>query len=156
MDRNNKIVQDTIDRVLADDQQREVDTMRAISALIDRNTDNGYRNTVNRLAGNAGVTEPLATATARDQVLLFVPASGFNGTWDGFEEARKAAINWLCGHRFKVIDGHLLGQAFRLDPEPLTYRDAAGNWWYNAGIDAETDFYRAVAQGVVNKLDDQK
>ena len=156
MDRNNKIVQDTIDRVLAADQQQEGDTMRAISALIERNTDNGYRNTVNRLAGNAGGTEPLATATARDQVLLFVPASAFDGTWEGFERAKREAVNWLFSHRFRVVDNHLLGQAFRLDPEPLTYRDAAGGWWYNAGIGTETDFCRAVAQGVVSKLDDQK
>ena len=156
MDRNNKIVQDTIDRVLAADQQQEVDTMRAISALIERNTDNGYRNTVNRLAGNAGGTEPLATALDRSTVLLFVPASSFNGTWAGYERAKREAINWLCSHRFRVVDGHLLGQAFRLDPEPLTYRDAAGKWWYNAAISTEAGFCRAVAQGVVSKLDDQK
>lgn len=149
-------VRQLVDRTLADDQQREVDTMRAISALIDRNTDNGYRNTVNRLAGNAGGMEPLATATTRDQVLLFIPASAFNGTWEGYERAKKDAVSWLCSHRFRVVDGHLLGQAFQLDPEPLTYRDAAGNWWYNAAVDNETDLYRAVAQGVVNKLDSQK
>lgn len=156
MDRNNKIVQDTIDRVLAADQQREVDTMRAISALIERNTDNGYRNTVTRLAGNAGGMEPLAAATTRDQVLLFVPASAFNGTWDGFERARQEAIGWLCGNRFKVIDGHLLGNSFQLDPEPLTYRDAAGNLWFNAAIGSERGFYEAIAQGVVSKLDSAK
>lgn len=151
-----KIVRELVDRVLAADQQQEVDTMRAISALIERNTDNGYRNTVNRLAGNAGGTEPLATATARDQVLLFVPASSFNGTWEGFERAKREAINWLCSHRFRVVDNHLLGQAFRLDPEPLTYRDAAGKWWYNAGIGSERGFYEAIAQGVVSKLDSAK
>lgn len=157
MDRNNKIVQDTIDRVLADDQRQEIETMKAIADMINRNTNNGgYQDTVNRLAGNAGGVEPLATATARDQVLLFVPASGFNGTWDGFERARQEAINWLCSHRFQVIDNHLLGQAFQLDREPLTYRDAAGGWWFNAAISTETDFCRAVAQGVVNKLDSQK
>ena len=155
MDRNNKIVQDTIDRVLADDQRREAATMKAISDMIDRNTDNGYRNTVNRLAGNAGGTEPLATAVDRDTVLLYVPASSFNGTWEGFERAKREAINWLCSHRFRVVDNHLLGQAFRLDPEPLTYRDAAGGWWYNAGIFDALTFYRAVG-GTVSKLDDQK
>ena len=150
-----KLVKQLVDRTLADDQRREAETFKAISALIERNTDNSYRNTVNRLAGNAGGTEPLATALDRSTVLLFVPASAFNGTWEGFERAKREAINWLCGHRFRVVDNHLLGQAFRLDPEPLTYRDAAGGWWYNAGIGTETDFCRAVAQGVVSKLDDQ-
>lgn len=152
-----KIVRELVDRVLADDQQREAETFKAIADMINRNTNNGgYQDTVNRLAGNAGGTEPLATATARDQVLLFVPASAFNGTWEGFERAKREAVSWLCGHRFKVIDGHLLGNSFQLDPEPLTYRDAAGGLWFNAAISTETDFYRAVARGVVNKLDDQK
>ncbi|WP_297202200.1 hypothetical protein [uncultured Flavonifractor sp.] len=152
-----KIVRELVDRVLADDQQREAETFKAIADMINRNTNNGgYQDTVNRLAGNAGGMEPLATATARDQVLLFVPASASNGTWEGFERAKQEAVTWLCSHRFRVVDGHLLGQAFQLDPEPLTYRDAAGNWWYNAAVDNETDFYRAVAQGVVNKLDSQK
>ena len=142
-----KIVRQLVDRVLSDDQQREAATMKAIADMINRNTDNTYQDTVNRLAGNAGGTEPLATATARDQVLLFVPASSFNGTWAGYEQAKKEAVTWLCSHRFRVVDGHLLGNSFRLDPEPLTYRDAAGNWWYNAAVDNETDFYRAVAQG---------
>ena len=156
MDRNNKIVQDTIDRVLAADQQREAETFKAIADMINRNTNNGgYQDTVNRLAGNAGGTEPLATATARDQVLLFVPASSFNGTWAGYEQAKKEAVTWLCSHRFRVVDGHLLGNSFRLDPEPLTYRDATGGWWYNAGIDSELTFYRAVG-GTVSKLDSAK
>lgn len=152
-----KIVRELVDRVLADDQQQEIETMKAIADMINRNTNNGgYQDTVNRLAGNAGGVEPLATATARDQVLLFVPASSFDGTYPGFERAKKKSIDWLCSHRFRVVDGHLLGQAFQLDPEPLTYRDATGGWWYNAAIDNEIDFYRAVAQGVVNKLDSQK
>lgn len=152
-----KLVKQLVDRTLADDQQREAETFKAIADMINRNTNNGgYQDTVNRLAGNAGGTEPLATAVDRDTVLLYVPASSFNGTWEGFERAKREAINWLCSHRFRVVDNHLLGQAFRLDPEPLTYRDAAGGWWYNAGIGTETDFCRAVAQGVVSKLDDQK
>ena len=156
MDRNNKIVQDTIDRVLADDQRREAETFKAIADMINRNTNNGgYQDTISRLAGNAGGTEPLATATARDQVLLFVPASAFNGTWEGFERAKREAVSWLCGHRFKVIDGHLLGNSFQLDPDPLTYRDATGGWWYNAGIFDALTFYRAVG-GTVSKLDSAK
>lgn len=151
-----KTVRHLVDRVLSDDQQREAATMKAISDMIDRNTDNTYQGTVTRLAGNAGGTEPLATAVDRDTVLLYVPASAFDGTWEGFERAKREAVNWLFSHRFRVVDNHLLGQAFRLDPEPLTYRDAAGGWWYNAGIGTETDFCRAVAQGVVSKLDDQK
>ena len=152
-----KTVRHLVDRVLADDQQQEIETMKAIADMINRNTNNGgYQDTVNRLAGNAGGVEPLATALDRSTVLLFVPASSFDGTYPGFERAKKKSIDWLCSHRFRVVDGHLLGQAFRLDPEPLTYRDATGGWWYNAAIDNEIDFYRAVAQGMVNKLDDQK
>ena len=151
-----KLVKQLVDRTLSDDQRREAETFKAIAAMIDRNTDDGYRNTVNRLAGNAGGTEPLATALDRDSVLLFVPASSFDGTYPGFERAKKKSIDWLCSHRFRVVDGHLLGNSFRLDQEPLTYRDATGNWWYNAAIDDETGFCRAVAQGVVSKLDDQK
>lgn len=151
-----KIVRELVDRVLADDQQREAETFKAIADMINRNTNNGgYQDTVNRLAGNAGGTEPLATATARDQVLLFVPASAFNGTWEGFERAKQEAVDWLCSHRFRVVDGHLLGNSFQLDPEPLTYRDAAGGWWFNAGIFDALTFYRAVG-GTVSKLDDQK
>ncbi len=142
-----KTVRHLVDRVLSDDQQREAATMKAISDMINRNTDDGYRNTVNRLAGNAGGVEPLATALDRSTVLLFVPASAFNGTWEGFERAKQEAVDWLCGHRFKVIDGHLLGNSFQLDPEPLTYRDAAGGWWFNAGICDEFEFYKAAAQG---------
>ena len=152
-----KIVRQLVDRVLSDDQQREAATMKAIADMINRNTNNGgYQDTISRLAGNAGGTEPLATAVDRDTVLLFVPASSFDGTYPGFERAKKKSIDWLCSHRFRVVDGHLLGQAFRLDPEPLTYRDAAGKWWYNAAISTEAGFCRAVAQGVVSKLDDQK
>lgn len=154
--REEKIVRQLVDRTLADDQRREAETFKAIADMIDRNTDSSYQGTVTRLAGNAGGVEPLATATARDQVLLFVPASAFNGTWEGFERAKREAVSWLCSHRFRVVDNHLLGQAFQLDPEPLTYRDAAGGWWYNAAISTETDFCRAVAQGVVSKLDSQK
>ena len=150
-----KLVKQLVDRTLADDQRREAETFKAIADMINRNTDNTYQGTVTRLAGNAGGTEPLATAVDRSTVLLFVPASAFNGTWEGFERAKREAINWLCSHRFRVVDNHLLGQAFRLDPEPLTYRDAAGNWWYNAGICDELTFYRAVG-GTVSKLDDQK
>lgn len=156
MDRNNKIVQDTIDRVLADDQKRETETFKAIADMIDRSIDSSYQGTVNRLAGNAGGMEPLATATTRDTVLLFVPASSFDGTYPGFERAKKKSIDWLCRHRFRVVDGHLLGNSFRLDPEPLTFRDSTGGWWYNAGIGDEFEFYKAIAQGVVNKLDSQK
>lgn len=157
MDRNNKIVQDTIDRVLADDQKRETETLKAIADMINRNTNNGgYQDTISRLAGNAGGVEPLATALDRSTVLLFVPASSFNGTWAGYERAKKEAVTWLCSHRFRVVDGHLLGNSFQLDPEPLTYRDAAGNLWFNAGIGDEFEFYKAVARGVVNKLDSQK
>ena len=152
-----KTVRHLVDRVLADDQQQEIETMKAIADMINRNTNNGgYQDTVNRLAGNAGGVEPLATALDRSTVLLFVPASSFNGTWAGYERAKREAVNWLCSHRFRVVDGHLLGNSFRLDPEPLTYRDAAGKWWYNAAISTEAGFCRAVAQGVVSKLDDQK
>lgn len=151
-----KLVKQLVDRTLSDDQRREAETFKAIAAMIDRNTDDGYRNTVNRLAGNAGGTEPLATALDRDSVLLFVPASSFDGTYPGFERAKKKSIDWLCSHRFRVVDGHLLGNSFQLDPEPLTYRDAAGNLWFNAGIGSERGFYEAIAQGVVSKLDDQK
>ena len=150
-------MRELVDRVLSDDQQREAEPFKAIADMINRNTNNGgYQDTVNRLAGNAGGTEPLATATARDQVLLFVPASSFDGTYPGFERAKKKSIDWLCSHRFRVVDGHLLGNSFQLDPEPLTYRDATGGWWYNAGICDEFTFYKATAQGVVSKLDDQK
>lgn len=142
-----KLVKQLVDRVLSDDQQREAETFKAISALIERNTDSSYQSTVNRLAGNAGGTEPLATALDRSTVLLFVPASAFNGTWEGFERAKREAVNWLCSHRFRVVDNHLLGQAFQLDPEPLTYRDATGGWWFNAGICDEFTFYKAAAQG---------
>lgn len=154
--REEKIVRQLVDRTLADDQRREAETFKAIAAMINRNANNGgYQDTVNRLAGNAGGMEPLATALDRSTVLLFVPASSFDGTYPGFERAKREAVSWLCGHRFKVIDGHLLGNSFQLDPEPLTYLDAAGGWWYNAGIDSELTFYRAVG-GTVSKLDDQK
>lgn len=92
-----------------------------------------------------GTYQPRAWATNKDTVALFVPQSAFDGTWQGFQQARDKAISWLRGHKYAVEDGQKLcwGPAFELDPEPLSYRDTGGVSWYNAAIGVEPTYQLA-------------
>lgn len=141
----------TIERLCANNQAEQE---RELQATIDRlcADRSGGQATINWLTGGSrapgygpGRYTPQAKATNKDTVALFVPQSAFDGTWQGFQQARDKAIDWIRSNRSSVENGGTLcwGPAFELDSSPLSYRDSDGTNWFNCGITEETDFWQA-------------
>ena len=143
-------ISELLNRVIGNSQQQEAEHQRQLDNTIARLTASSpdvadsYRTTPQPGHGPGRYT-PQAKATNKDTVALFVPQSAFDGTWQGFQQARDKAISWLRSNRSSVENGGTLcwGPAFALDPEPLSYRDTDGVNWYNCSIDTEQDFLRA-------------
>lgn len=140
----------TVDRLLANSREREVQIEQRYQDTISRITghpeDMVSRYTATPQPGHGpGKYQPQARATGKDLVALFVPQTAFDGSWPSFQQAKDQAISWLRSHRYQVEDGQKLcwGPAFDLDPAPLAYRDGSGTVWYNASIDQERDFLQA-------------
>lgn len=137
----------TVDRLLANSQEREVQIEQRYQDTISRITghpeDMVSRYTATPQPGHGpGTYQPRAQATGRDMVSLFIPQTAFDGTWKDFQRARDAAINWLRSHRYEVVNGGALcwGTAFSLAEEPISYRDADGKGWFSCSLTTERDF----------------
>ncbi|WP_297243565.1 hypothetical protein [uncultured Flavonifractor sp.] len=145
-----KIDQSTLTRLLGNSLQQEVESQQRMDATVARiigssqTVADSYRTTPQTGHGPGRYT-PQAKATNKDTVALFVPQSAFDGTWQGFQQARDKAIDWLRSHKYAVEDAQKLcwGPAFGLDPEPLSYRDSSGKTWFNASIEDEPTYQLA-------------
>ncbi|MBM6886305.1 hypothetical protein [Pseudoflavonifractor phocaeensis] len=139
-----------LERITGATRHKEIDEQKRLDATIARITGSSqtvadsYRTTPQPGHGPGRYT-PQAKATNKDTVALFVPQSAFDGTWQGFQQARDKAISWLRSHRYQVEGGQKLcwGPAFALDPEPISYRDTGGVSWYNAAIEDEPTYQLA-------------
>lgn len=147
---NEFYVSNLVERYLRNTLTQEAEAQRrlddTITRLTSRSTDvaDQYK-TAPQPGHGPGRYTPQAKATNKDTVALFVPQSAFDGTWQGFQQARDKAISWLRGHKYAVEGGQKLcwGPSFELDSSPLSYRDSDGTNWFNCSIDREQDFLRA-------------
>lgn len=143
-------ISEVMDNYINNTLKEEAEKQRQLDATIARITGSSqtvadsYRTTPQPGHG-PGTYQPRAKATNKDTVALFVPQSAFDGTWQGFQQARDKAISWLRSNRSSVENGGTLcwGPAFELDSSPLSYRDSDGTNWFNCGITEETDFWQA-------------
>lgn len=142
------IDRDTLNRIIGNSQEREVESQRqfdrTVSRLTGHNPDMIDRYHTTPQPGNGpGTYQPKATATGKDLVSLYIPETAFRtGDWQDFQRARDAAINWLRSHRYEVVNGGALcwGTAFSLAEEPISYRDADGKGWFSCSLTTERDF----------------
>lgn len=146
---NEFYVSNVVERYLRNTLTQEAEAQRrlddTITRLTSRSTDvaDQYKTTPQPGHG-PGTYQPRAIATSRDLISLHIPATSFDGSWSGFEQARDKAIAWLRHNRSQVINGCMcLGAGFDLDPEPLAFRDDKAQLWYNCAIDTEADFQLA-------------
>ena len=147
------IDRDTLNRIIGNSQEREVESQRqfdrTVSRLTGHNPDMIDRYHTTPQPGNGpGTYQPRAKATGRDMVSLFIPQTAFDGTWQDFQRARDKAIDWLRSHRYQVEDGQKLcwGPSFDLDSIPLAFRDGSGTTWLNCSLTSEREFLVAKVQ----------
>lgn len=145
---NEFYVSNVVERYLRNTLTQEAEAQRRLDDTIrlrSRSTDvaDQYKTTPQPGHG-PGTYQPRAIATSRDLISLHIPATSFDGSWSGFEQARDKAIAWLRHNRSQVINGCMcLGAGFDLDSEPLAFRDDKAQLWYNCAIDTEADFQLA-------------
>lgn len=152
----NAAMEATIARALGQQHQEQVDAYRQMQRTIGRALGGqpDPTATIRRCIGSDLPYEPpRAEATSRDTLTLFVPLSSFDGSWDGFQRARDAAIKWVQGNRSQIVNGSLCcGTGFALDDKPIAYKEN-GKLWINCSIREESAYWQArYAGGVVYKL----
>ena len=139
-----------LERALGPSIEADIAAERRLQSTVARMCQDSAQSTFDRLTGRTApkpgngpnTYRPLARATQRDIVALFVPDTSFRGgDWPSFQQAAQAAIDWLRSHRYTVEGGGVLchGDSFSLDSEPLVYRDTKGQLWFNAAIDNQHD-----------------
>ena len=145
---NEFYVSNVVERYLRNTLTQEAEAQRRLDDTIrlrSRSTDVADQYKTTPQPGHGPATyQPRAIATSRDLISLHIPATSFDGSWSGFEQARDKAIAWLRHNRSQVINGCMcLGAGFDLDSEPLAFRDDKAQLWYNCAIDTEADFQLA-------------
>lgn len=147
----NTAMEATIARALGQQRQEQVDAYRQMQSTINRALGGqpDPTATIRRCIGSdMPDTPPRAKATGRDVLSLFIPATSWDGSWQGYEVARDRAIAWVRRNRTQIVNGSLCcGPSFMLDPAPKSYRDYDGTLWINCSIQDEYDYWRIKAGG---------
>lgn len=144
-------IEETVARALGQQYQEQVDAYRQMQETIGRalRGQPDPTTTIRRCIGrDIPDTPPRATATGKDVLSLFIPATSWDGSWEGFQTKRDAAIGWVRRNRTQIVNGSLCcGPSFMLDPAPKSYRDCDGTLWINCSIQSESDYWKIKVGG---------